>query len=61
MVFCASSKGEPSRIWRTKDPLSDEFETVSAPFDFWDPDIFQDDDGRVYLYWGSSNDCPIYG
>lgn len=61
MVFCASSKGENSRIWRTSDPLSDEFERVSAPFDFWDPSIFQDDDGRVYLYWGSSNDCPIYG
>lgn len=37
------------------------FEKISAPFDFWDPAIFSDDDGRVYLYWGSSNDCPIYG
>ncbi|MBQ8073283.1 MAG: family 43 glycosylhydrolase [Clostridia bacterium] len=61
MVFTASSKGESSTIWRTKDPLSDQFEKVSAPFDFWDPAIFRDDDGRVYLYWGSSNDCPIYG
>lgn len=61
MVFTASSKGESSTIWRTKAPLSDQFEKVSAPFDFWDPDIFCNDDGRVYLYWGSSNDCPIYG
>lgn len=61
LVFCASSKGESSKIWRTRNPLSDEFELVSAPFDFWDPSIFQDDDGRVYLYWGSSNDQPIYG
>ena len=61
LYFTASSKGESSRIWRTRDPLSDAFELVSAPFDYWDPAIFADDDGRVYLYWGSSNDCPIYG
>lgn len=61
LYFCASSKGESSTIWRTKDPLSDQFEKVSAPFDFWDPAIFSDDDGRVYLYWGSANDRPIYG
>lgn len=27
----------------------------------WDPDIFKDDDGKIYLYWGSSNVYPIYG
>jgi xylan 1,4-beta-xylosidase len=27
----------------------------------WDPSIFQDDDKRVYLYWGSSNLYPLYG
>ena len=27
----------------------------------WDPDLFKDDDGRWYLYWGSSNVYPIYG
>lgn len=61
LYFCASSKGKSSTIWRTKAPLSDQFEKVSAPFDFWDPAIFSDDDGRVYLYWGSANDRPIYG
>ena len=61
LYFCASNKGTPSTIWRTKDPMSDGFEKVSAPFDFWDPDLFWDDDGRVYLYWGSSNMEPIWG
>lgn len=61
LYFCASNKGESSTIWRTEDPLSDRFEKVSAPFDFWDPDLFFDDDGRVYLYWGSSNQEPIRG
>ena len=27
----------------------------------WDPDLFIDDDGRWYLYWGSSNVYPMYG
>jgi beta-xylosidase len=27
----------------------------------WDPALFKDDDGRWYLYWGSSNVYPIYG
>ncbi|WP_232820937.1 family 43 glycosylhydrolase [Dyella sp. C11] len=27
----------------------------------WDPGLFQDDDGKVYLYWGSSNVYPLYG
>lgn len=26
----------------------------------WDPDLFIDDDGRWYLYWGSSNVYPLY-
>ncbi len=61
LYFCASRRGENCPILRTEDPLSDQFEEVSAPFDFWDPDIFCDDDGRVYLYWGCSNMDPIYG
>jgi hypothetical protein len=27
----------------------------------WDPAFFRDDDGRWYLYWGSSNVWPLYG
>ncbi|MGI6578333.1 MAG: family 43 glycosylhydrolase [Eubacteriales bacterium] len=61
MVFSASRRSENCPFLRTKDPLSDEFEEVSAPFPFWDPDIFQDEDGRVYFYWGCSNVTPIWG
>lgn len=60
LVFCASSHGL-STFWRTKDPLSDKFEKVSEPFSFWDPASFQDDDGRVYFYWGCNSGKPIYG
>lgn len=61
LYFCASRRDVNCPILRTKDPLSDGFEQVSAPFDFWDPDIFCDDDGRVYFYWGCTNTDPIYG
>ena len=61
VVFCASNRGEPCRIYRSPDPLHVPFEVVSAPFAFWDPDIFQDEDGRVYLYWGCSSKEPLYG
>lgn len=60
LIFCASNHGI-STFWRTKDPLSDRFEKVSEPFSFWDPASFQDDDGRVYFYWGCNAGKPIYG
>jgi xylan 1,4-beta-xylosidase len=61
LYFCASRLDEDCPILKTQDPLSDRFEQVSAPFAFWDPDIFCDDDGRIYFYWGCSNTDPIYG
>ena len=35
--------------------------TNSFPIAAWDPAIFQDDDGKLFLYWGSSNTFPLYG
>ncbi|MCR5229315.1 MAG: family 43 glycosylhydrolase [Solobacterium sp.] len=61
LYFCASTRKKPSAIWRTRDPLSDGFEKVSEPFAFWDPDLFEDDDGRVYFYWGCGNTEPLWG
>lgn len=61
LYFCASRRNENCPILRTKNPLTDAFEKVSAPFPFWDPDLFQDDDGRVYLYWGCTNTQPLWG
>lgn len=61
LYFCASRRNENCPILRTRDPLTEPFEEVSAPFPFWDPDLFQDEDGRVYLYWGCSNTEPLWG
>lgn len=61
MVFAASRLSMPSKIRRSKDPLHESFEKLSAPFPFWDPHTYCDDDGRVYFYWGCSNITPLYG
>lgn len=62
LVFCASSKLRTRTFFRTKAPLSDVFEPISvSPFNFHDPDLFVDDDGRVYFYWGCDCGLPIYG
>ena len=61
LTFCASRRNTNCPILRTRDPLTEPFEKVSDPFPFWDPNLFQDDDGKVYLYWGCTNTDPIYG
>lgn len=60
LIFSSSDR-DPSAIYRSKDPLRDDFEKLSEPFPFWDPNTFQDEDGRVYFYWGCDNTKPIYG
>jgi xylan 1,4-beta-xylosidase len=42
--------------WRQGDPQPD-----SVPPGPWDPALFKDDDGRWFLYWGSSNLYPLFG
>lgn len=61
MYFCASHKESVCDFYRTKDPESDVFERIPGTFDFWDPNLFLDDDGRIYFYWGCSNITPIWG
>ena len=61
MYFCASRRGEVCDFYRTKDPEGGNFERLPGTFDFWDPNLFLDDDGRMYFYWGCSNMTPIWG
>jgi xylan 1,4-beta-xylosidase len=44
-------------------PIGQEEQTSAGriPPGPWDPAVFKDDDGRWYMYWGSSNVFPIYG
>ena len=61
LYFSASKRDEACSFFRTKDPLSEPFEEIQGTFPFWDPNLFQDDDGRLYFYWGCGNTEPIYG
>ncbi|RFM31146.1 discoidin domain-containing protein [Chitinophaga silvisoli] len=47
------STSPKENIWK---PLVDSFEIGG-----WDPAFFTDDDGRFYMYNGSSNRYPLYG
>ncbi|MBR1659118.1 MAG: family 43 glycosylhydrolase [Oscillospiraceae bacterium] len=61
LYFSASKRAENCNFYRTRDPLSGEWEEIEGSFPFWDPDLFCDDDGRLYFYWGCSNITPIWG
>lgn len=61
VYFCASKKGEICNYYRTKDIINGPYEEIAGTFDFWDPNLFFDDDGRVYFYWGCSNITPVWG
>lgn len=61
LYFCASKRSSNCSFYRTKDPVNEPFEEIEGTFSFWDPDMFLDDDGRLYFYWGCSNVTPIYG
>ncbi|MFK8243142.1 MULTISPECIES: family 43 glycosylhydrolase [unclassified Facklamia] len=61
VYFSASKKGENCDYYRTKDIIEGPYEKIEGTFDFWDPNLFVDDDGRIYFFWGCTNDEPIWG
>ena len=50
-------------IWMSTNPKANEWKEVVHKFDIggWDPAFFVDDDGKLYMYNGSSNKFPLYG
>ena len=48
-------------IFYSVNPFEDSWQpmTKTLPFPVWDPHFFRDDDGKVYLYWGCSDQVPI--
>jgi hypothetical protein len=61
LVFSASKHGQLCTFFRSENPLEKPFEPVSTALNFWDPNVFLDEDGKVYFYWGCSNKTPIWG
>lgn len=59
LYFMASN----SKIYRTDNPDLDNWHPVNTQFNLGvtDPAFFQDDDGKVYIYWGCSDKNPIMG
>lgn len=57
--------GDPSgtmSLLYTDDPQKGDWQAVPALLrKLQDPDFFMDDDGRAYMFWGSSNRLPIRG
>jgi xylan 1,4-beta-xylosidase len=50
-------------LWMSTNPTVDEWTEAVDSFKVgaWDPAFLFDDDGRLYIYYGSSNVYPIYG
>ena len=61
LVFSASVSFGTCSFYRTSDPFSGTYEKIDSPLSWFDPHLFQDEDGRVYFYWGCSNKTPIQG
>jgi xylan 1,4-beta-xylosidase len=62
-LFFMASKGAPITIYKTADPKSGNWQVANPafPIGMIDPDLFVDDDGRLFFYYGCSNVNPIYG
>lgn len=63
MLVFGSTYGRDFPIWMSTDPKNNKWSEAVHKFDIggWDPAFFTDDDGRLYLYNGSSNAFPLKG
>ncbi|RYE22322.1 MAG: xylosidase [Sphingobacteriales bacterium] len=62
MVF-GSTYSDNFPIWMSTNPKANEWKEAIHKFEpgGWDPAFFRDDDGKLYMYNGSSNQFPLYG
>lgn len=61
LYVCGDPSGAMSVLY-TDNPKSGDWEaTPSILNNLQDPDLFIDDDGQAYMFWGSSNVYPIRG
>lgn len=61
LYFTASNRGVPCSFYRTKDPIHGPYEEIKGVMDYWDPNLFLDEDGKLYFYWGCANATPLWG
>src|SRR5215471_15688318 len=63
MIVFGSTYTKTFSIWMSANPKANEWKPLVDSFDIggWDPAFFADDDGRLYMYNGSSNRYPTLG
>ncbi len=63
MLVFGSTYTSNFTIWMSTNPKTDDWKPLvdSLTIGGWDPAFFTDDDGRFYMYNGSSNQYPVYG
>jgi len=62
VYFMASSNKQGTKIYKSADPKNGKWAIANPafPISLVDPDLFLDDNGRLYLYYGCSNVNPTY-
>jgi xylan 1,4-beta-xylosidase len=63
MLVFGSTYTSRFTLWMSTNPKGNEWKPLVDSFAIggWDPAFFTDDDGRLYMYNGSSNRYPLYG
>jgi xylan 1,4-beta-xylosidase len=63
MLVFGSTYTSRFTLWMSTDPKANNWKPLVDSFEIggWDPAFFTDDDGRFYMYNGSSNQYPLYG
>ncbi len=63
MLVFGSTYTSEFTMWMSTNPKQDNWKPLVDSFEIggWDPAFFTDDDGRFYMYNGSSNRFPLYG
>jgi len=63
MIVMGSTYTSKFSVWMSTNPKGNDWKPLVDSFDIggWDPSFFTDDDGKLYMYNGSSNRFPMYG
>lgn len=63
MLVFGSTYTSTFTIWMSTNPKANEWKPLVDSFELggWDPSFFTDNDGKLYMYNGSSNVFPMYG
>ncbi len=63
MLVFGSTYTSKFTLWMSTNPKANDWKPLVDSFEIggWDPGFFTDDDGKFYMYNGSSNVYPLYG